>query len=728
MADLGVAGPGASVRFGILGPLQVVDAARVIRPVRAAKQRVVLAALLLGGGTLVSTQRMSEALWDVSPPPNAPSVMRTYVARLRRDLGPLGARVIRLPGGWAIRLNPPDELDLAEVEQLRTAARAAGEAGDWHQVSTLLAVALSLWRGEPLIDVPSAVLTRRDADRLGELRLQLTLARIDADLRLGRHTELIPELRRLVAEHPLQEHVRVQLMLACYRSGNQAAALDAYRDAHRTLSEELGVAPGPELRETHHRILADELDLVAQHAPEAELLAKPLSPDPVGYRHGLPLDTAAFTGREAELDLITNGQEYDPLIDRRIIIQAISGMPGAGKTALAVHAAHKLAAIFPDRQVFLNLHGHTPDRDPLSPGEALAELLTATGTDTRFLPPDVAGRSAIWRDKIAGQRALLVLDNAASTEQVAPLLPGSPGCLVLVTSRRQLADLPDAIAPVVLGTLPPQQARTMFLRLTPRAATEDRAVLDELTALAGHLPLAISVLSRVYGRHPSWTLADLIVETQEGLPTMAAEHASIATVLEVSWKHLNSGSRKMLAMLGLHPGTSMEKHAAAALAGVPVAEAVERLDDLHRECLLTETGHRRYAMHVLTRWYAVTQARTMLTDKETTRAVDRLISYYVHASASQPSGWARAERANLRACLRYAKAAGRHSEVVALTTALAGLLPRDRIERLPRRPPPLPRKLAAITLPIGWCLAAVGSRKASAQRPQEGRRRRAWAL
>lgn len=231
------------------------DGSGTVRAVASAKQRIVLAALLMSRGRTVSAAGLAEALWDTGPPPNAPAVMRTYVTRLRRALGPAGARVVRQMPGWAAELRCPAELDLGEVECLWSAAQAARDAGRWPETSSLLARALHLWRGEPLVDVPSAVLARREGDSLAELHLQLTEARIDADLRLGRAGEVVPELRRLAAEHPLRERIRAQLMLACYRCGDQAGALEVYRDAYRTLGHELGMEPGRELREMHHKIL-----------------------------------------------------------------------------------------------------------------------------------------------------------------------------------------------------------------------------------------------------------------------------------------------------------------------------------------------------------------------------------------------------------------------------------------------------------------------------------------
>lgn len=253
---------GGVVRFGILGPLQVQNGAEATA-VPAAKQRIVLAALLLDAGRTVSADSLAEALWDTSPPPNAAAVLRNYVMRLRRALGPAGSRIIGQPSGLAIDLRCPGELDLIEVDCLARAAWAAAEAEEWRRASSLLTKALRLWRGDPLVDVPSSALARRESARFTELRLQLMELRIDAELRLGRHRGLVADLRRLVAEHPLREHIRAQLMCACYHCGLQAAALEVYQEGREILVRELGVEPGPELRDTHRRILAADPDVTA---------------------------------------------------------------------------------------------------------------------------------------------------------------------------------------------------------------------------------------------------------------------------------------------------------------------------------------------------------------------------------------------------------------------------------------------------------------------------------
>jgi tetratricopeptide (TPR) repeat protein len=323
---------------------------------------------------------------------------------------------------------------------------------------------------------------------------------------------------------------------------------------------------------------------------------------PLAVRYSLPPPTDAFTGRDEEVHLITTAVTAAGA-DGRVALHAIRGMPGAGKTALAGHVAHLLRPWFPNLQLFIDLHAHTPGRDPTPPETALTELLTAIGMDDKYLPEDLDGLAGVWRDRMAGQRFLLVLDNAFDSEQVAPLLPGGNRALVLVTSRRFLGDLPGVVVQVELDALPPGKARAMFLQLAPRAAGAPEAAVQELVRLAGHLPLAISLLARVYAKHPSWTLADLTRETRESMLTVAAEKASVAAAFDVSYRYLAQGQRQFFGRLGLHPGTTIDAYAAAALAGIPPHEAGGLLDALHSEGLLIEAGYRRYGMHDLIRRY-----------------------------------------------------------------------------------------------------------------------------
>jgi DNA-binding SARP family transcriptional activator/tetratricopeptide (TPR) repeat protein/transcriptional regulator with XRE-family HTH domain len=336
-----MAEPGAVVRFGVLGPLLVVDGSGAVRAVPAAKQRIVLVTLLLGGGMMVSAAGLSQALWDEYPPPNAPAVMRTYVTRLRNVLGPVGARIVRRPPGWAIELRGPEELDLTEVDVLWRAARAARDAGEWGRESALLDRALSVWRGEPLADVPSEALARREAGRLAELRLQLTEARIDAGLRLGKHGELIAELRRLASEYPLREHIWAQLMLACYLSGQQAAALEIYREARGMLAGELGVEPGRELQQMHQKILNADRGLTPG---AATVMILPASDDRQQDRGAAVLSSARDGDRHAIASARLN-QSADGAGPQRWTPPSAPGLTDDGSFAARLNACRRLAGL-----------------------------------------------------------------------------------------------------------------------------------------------------------------------------------------------------------------------------------------------------------------------------------------------------------------------------------------------------------------------------------------------
>ncbi len=388
-------------------------------------------------------------------------------------------------------------------------------------------------------------------------------------------------------------------------------------------------------------------------------------------------DVAAFTGRDEELGTIMAAVTRTAGAGGVVTIHAIDGMPGVGKTALAVHVAHQLKDQFPDRQFFINLHAHTPGRDPLPVTAALAGLLAATGVDPRYLPAGAEARAALWRDRMAEQRALLVLDNAGSSGQVAPLLPGGKDSLVLVTSRRRLGDLPGPVIAVPVEVLPPGEAQEMFLRLAVRASPGPDVAA--LVRMAGYLPLAISLLARVYVGHPTWTLADLIAETRAGLLTLAAEDASVAAAFALSYRYLTPRQQQFLRRIGLHLGTTIEARAAAALAGTSPAEAARHLDVLYREGLLTEVSYRRYGMHDLIRRYAREHAAADPASGRA-RARDRLLDLYTQTASTTGAhalAWARAERGNLLGCLDYVTANGQHARVVELTAALSALLERD---------------------------------------------------
>jgi tetratricopeptide (TPR) repeat protein/transcriptional regulator with XRE-family HTH domain len=496
----------------------------------------------------------------------------------------------------------------------------------------------------------------------------------------------------------------------------QEELAEAARVSYRSISDlERGVSRSP--RRDTARLLADALGLSGEDRARFEAAARGRPPAtgtmvpgslPGGIAAAtrtLPRDIASFTGREPEIGSVltaVTGAGAGGVAD----ICAISGMAGVGKTALAVHAAHRMAGGFPDGQVFLPLHGHTPGHQPIDPADALASLLQASGIPAQYIPDGLEPRALLWRDHLAGRRLLLVLDNAASSGQVAPLLPGDGQCLVLVTSRRHLGDLPGAVTPVFLDVLTPAQAAQMFTGLAPGAAGSPGEVA-EVVELAGFLPLAISLLARLFARHQSWTLADLAAETRASLLTLTAEHENVAAAFEISYQHLDPARQRFFCLLGLHPGTTIEPYAAAALAGTSLDEAAGLLDSLHGEGLITETGHRRYGLHDLLRRYARDHAAAAPAGSGQ-QAVERLLDYYQYTAAradalitfqtqpgpppAAPPGllatpdlqgpdqaleWVRADRPSLLACLDHATHTGQHARVIALTAGIAALLRRD---------------------------------------------------
>ncbi len=430
----------------------------------------------------------------------------------------------------------------------------------------------------------------------------------------------------------------------------------------------------------------------------------PDPPDPV--QCALPPDTLAFTGRDQELSRITAAVVDAAAVGGVVAIHAIDGMPGVGKTALAIHAAHYLADRFPDGQLFLDLHAHTPGQVPTDSGAALAALLAADGVDPRYLPDTLDERAVRWRSRLASKKVLLILDNAASSDQIRPLLPGRQTCTVLITSRRHLGDLPGKAEVIALNVLAPPQAKAMFLRLAPRAGTDNTAMVEDLVAVAGYFPLAVSLLAKLYTKHPAWTLNDLLAECRTRLLSVTAEHATIAAAYDLSYQYLPDARQRFYRCLGAHPGAELDPYAAAALAGVPLAEAIAHLDALFGDSLLAEIGYRRYAMHDLIRQYARDLAAADPPAHQE-QAIERLLDYYQRTARtaaanlarqtlpsqtriapavaaetglpevsgySQALAWMRTERANLLACLARTRDSRR---LVALTSGLAELLRLD---------------------------------------------------
>lgn len=422
MSDLG---------FWVLGPLEVVrDGQRVA--VNAPKLRVLLAALLVRPNATVSVDQLAERLWGEQAPPTARKSVQLYVLRLRRllcdDTAPAPLIHTR-PDGYLIRLEP-ERLDLLRFQRLTEAARDAARAGDRLAELSRLNEALACWRGPALSDVPSESLQREVVAQLAEDRLRATEQRMQVQLALGRHREIISELVQLTKEHPWQEPFWVQLILALQRSDRLADALDTYRTVHRMFGDELGIEPGPQLQRLHRTILAESPEFAAPAGAE--------EPAPPLTICQLPADVHRFVGRTDPIDELTGLASAEDDERRRVVV--ISGPPGVGKTALAVHVAHLLRPRFADGQLYVNLQGHAAD-PAVAPAVALARFLGALGVSRDRIPGELEDRAALYRSVLSGRKMLLLLDNAAHADQVRPLLPGEPGCTVLITSRNDLRGL-----------------------------------------------------------------------------------------------------------------------------------------------------------------------------------------------------------------------------------------------------------------------------------------------
>jgi tetratricopeptide (TPR) repeat protein len=422
----------------------------------------------------------------------------------------------------------------------------------------------------------------------------------------------------------------------------------------------------------------------------------------------LPRDIASFTGRQRELAELVNAAAAAGGV---VGIHAIGGMAGIGKTAFAVHAAYRLADRFPAGQVFLPLHGHTPGRQPVDPADALASLLLTAGVPAGQIPPGTEERMALWRDRLAEKQLLLVLDDAASSEQVRPLLPGTGGSLVLVTSRRHLTALEDAKT-ISLDTLPPGEAAALLVRLAARPGLSPAdPPAAEITRLCGYLPLAIGMVARQLHHHPAWTAAGRAAELAEAvdrLELMATENLSVAAAFNLSYADLTGDQQRLFRRLGLHPAADIDGYTAAALDGTDLGAARRGLEALYDQYLIAEPAHSRYRLHDLIREHARALAGRLDPDRDRDGATTRLLDYYQHTAAragaliarqarpapaaadgaipavvpvlagrEQALAWARAERASLLACLDHATGTGQDARVTALTAGLAGLLRHD---------------------------------------------------
>jgi DNA-binding SARP family transcriptional activator/tetratricopeptide (TPR) repeat protein len=622
--------------FRLLGNIEAhVDGQPV--PLGYAQLRAVLAVLLVEVNRVVPVDQLVDRVWGTRALPRRPrSGVQHHVTLLRRTLAAIPRTGITWDAPGYRLTADPTTIDLHEFQRLYDEARASEDDAS---AMALFTRALRHWGGEPFAGAHTPWF---DTTRATLIR-QYHAARHDLnDLRLrdGQHGALVPELFDLTQQQPLDERLAGQYVLALYRSGRQAEALTHYHRVQRLLAEELGTDPSPLLQQLHQRILTADPTLTAGSPP---------APDPgtATAMFSMRADIPTFTGRDAELHVLLDtvlATLNDPVDERgaadgevgggvrAIAIHTVDGMPGVGKTAFSVHTAHRLADRFPDGNIFLDLRGHTPGQQPLTPGAALESLLRAAGVDPKQVPPTLEDRARLWRDRVAGKRVLLVLDDAADHDQIRPLLPGTAGNLVLITSRHRLAAL-DGVTPLTLDVLSPDQALALLARLAgriPDPGGDDHAGMVRIVDRCGYLPLAITLAGAQLRSHPTWSttyLADLLAVEHERLEHLDVGDRSVRAAFDMSFQHRPATQQLLFRLLGVHPGPNIDAFATAALTDWSVRDARRGLAGLHVDHVIEETGPGRYRLHDLLRVYARTLA-TDLDPDDRRDALDRVLTYY----------------------------------------------------------------------------------------------------
>ncbi|WP_248962040.1 AfsR/SARP family transcriptional regulator [Sphaerisporangium perillae] len=615
--------------FQLLGPVAWTVDGRVV-DLGSAKQRTVLAVLLTDAGRLVPWSALIDRVWDQAPTTDARSVLYTYVNRIRRVLerGPpareQAAALVRRTGGYALEV----ELESVDLHRFRRLVLAAYDhRRPDPERSELLREALGLWAGTALADLPGAWAARM-RESWNRQRLDAAVQWGRAELRLGRPDRVLAPVGELSSEYPFAEPLAGVLMRALAATGRDAEALDHYAVVRAQLVDRLGTEPGPELREIHQAILrgtlrqttggaAGQAGGTAGHSGGAAR--------DIGRRWAipaqLPAEVPGFVGRDAELAELSL---FLPAKTRRaggarptMAVVTVSGTAGVGKSALAIRWAHRAREHFPDGQLYVDLRGYAP-RQPVSAAGALAGFLSALGVPSRDVPANLDGRSARYRTELSGRRMLIVLDNASSVEHVRPLLPGTPSCVVVVTSRDSLAGLValHGAHRLHLDLLAPADAAALLRTLIGARVEDEPEAAAVLAGQCARLPLALRVAAELATARPAGTLADLVTELADQrrrldlLDAGGDAHAAIRAVFSWSYRRLPADAARAFRVLGLHPGPDLDAHAAAALIGEGPEEARRLLGVLAHAHLIGPGGRTgTYAMHDLLRAYAADLAR-----------------------------------------------------------------------------------------------------------------------
>ena len=657
------------LRIQLLGPIRAWRGEHELE-LGGPRRRAVLGMLAMRASQAVSRSELIDGLWAEDPPDSAVNSVHVYVAGLRRVLEP--DRAHRAPGrvlaasgpGYLLRLES-GQVDAAALDHHLAQARGSLAGDDLAGAARSLDAAQGLWQGAPLAGIPGPW-ADIERVRLDELRLTGIEQRVEVMLAMGGHHQAVAQLAGLIREHPLREMFRRQFMMALYRCGRQADALAEFAAARRVLAGELGIEPGPELRRLHQQILSADtaLDRPAAHGtvagPGHPALPRPFQTARIPRE--LPADVDAFTGRAGELaELDRQLTAWNQAVHQgpqnagpaAVVISAVAGSAGVGKTALAARWAHRVRDAFPDGQLYVNLRGYDPG-EPVAAADALAGFLRTLGVAGQDIPADLDERAARYRSMLDGRRMLVLLDNAASTGQVSPLLPGSPSCFVVVTSRDSLAGLVarHGARRLDLDLLPPADAVTLLRSLIGARVDADPAAAATLAGQCARLPLALRVAAEFAAARPALTLAQLVDELAgerrrlDLLDAGGDPRTAVRSVFSWSYRHLPAAAARMFRQVGLHPGPDLDAYAAAALAAVTLDQARDLLGVLARAHLIHPARPGRHGMHDLLRAYAAdvaaqdTAQDPAAQDAASTGGDDgqapltRLFDYYLAATAA----------------------------------------------------------------------------------------------
>jgi DNA-binding SARP family transcriptional activator/tetratricopeptide (TPR) repeat protein len=691
------------LRFQLLGPLRAwYDDIEV--DLGPPARRAVLGLLVLAGGEPISRSELVDALWGERPPASVANVLQTHVKHLRRLLEPgrpAQQPSVLLPhvgGGYAIRADLVDS-DLIGFRRLIGLAGVAEREGDTRQAAALLGEAVRLWRGQPLADIPSLAGHPKLVGLSAERRHTVTRFG-EAMIAIGAAEDALPALGEAAAEQPLDEWAHATLIDANRAAGRRSAAFTVYHGIRARLADELGVSPGPKLSAAYLALLHDD---VTTGAPADD-------PSRTEVPAQLPADVVDFSGRVDELLELdgllpsTDGEASVPLV-------VISGSAGVGKTALAVHWAHRIRHRYPDGQLYANLRGHAR-QGPAQPIEILAAFLFSLGIPPDRAPLDVETAAALLRTSLAGRRVLIILDNAGGADQIRPLLPGNNDCLVLVTARERMVGLVarNGARHLVLDVLSRADALDLLDRVLDahRLAADPEAAV-EFARLCAHLPLALRIAAAKLADHPHCTVADHVAEMRAGNPLSSFdvhgdEQTAVRSAFDLSYRALPQPDQRLFRLLGLVPGADVTADAAAALAGTEEHQADRELQGLARAHLVEQHAHDRYRFHDLLRHYAVERTLAQDTEADRRTALHRLHEWYLRgvesagrtlyshmlrlpartsnsavtevtvdaAARSEAARWLDAERSNIVATVQHAAGHGPRQVAWLLADAMRG--------------------------------------------------------